>query len=67
MSFEPHQQLIVDEKKELDEKIHKLTVFLASAASAQVSVVEVRLMHEQLNHMLQYSKCLQLRIRAFGA
>lgn len=67
MSLELHQQRVVDEKKELNERIHKLTVFLASAASAQVGVVEVRLMHEQLRHMLQYSKVLQMRIRLFGS
>lgn len=62
MSLLPHQQRIVEEKRELDEEIHKLTVFLASAASAQVSMAEARLMHEQLNHMLQYGRVLQLRI-----
>lgn len=66
MSLAPHQQRVVEEKRELDERIHKLTVFLASAASAQVSLVEANLMHEQLKHMLQYSKTLQQRIRLWG-
>ena len=66
MSLQPHQQRAVEEKRELDEKLHKLTAFLATAASAQVSLVEVRLLHEQLHHMLQYSRVLELRIRAFG-
>ena len=65
MTLAPHQQRVVEEKRDLDEKIHKLTAFLASAKSAQVSLVEVRLMHEQLTHMLQYARVLQLRIRAF--
>jgi len=59
----PHQQRVIEEKRELDEKLHKLTTFLATAASAQVSLVEARLLHEQLNHMLQYSRVLQLRIK----
>ena len=63
MSLAPPPQRVVEEKRELDEKIHKLTAFLASAASTQASLVEARLMHEQLNHMLQYSKMLQQRIR----
>lgn len=67
MTLQPHQQRVIEEKRELDEKIHKLTVFLASAASTQVSLSEARLMHEQLNYMLQYSKVLQRRIELFGS
>lgn len=67
MTLQPHQQRVIEEKRDLNEKIHKLTVFLASAASTQVSLSEARLMHEQLNHMLQYSKVLQRRIELFGS
>lgn len=63
----PHQQRMLEEQRELQEKTHKLTAFLASAASAQLPLVETRLMHEQLHHMLQYSKVLQQRIRLWGA
>ena len=62
-----YQQRVVEEKRELDEEIHELTTFLATAASAQVPLVEARLMHEQLLHMLQYSKTLQQRMRLWSA
>ena len=62
MSPLPHRERLIAEEKELTERTHKLTVFLASAASAQVSVAEARLMHEQLNHMLQHGRILKLRI-----
>jgi hypothetical protein len=62
VSLLPHQERLIAEQKELTEETHKLTAFLASAASAQVSIAENRLIHEQLGHMLQYGRVLQLRI-----
>ena len=66
MSIEPHQQRVIEEKRELDEKLSKLTAFLNSAASTQLSVAEVRLMSEQLGHMMGYSAALLKRLVLWG-
>ena len=65
MSLAPHQQRVVEEKRELDEKIAKLTAFLNSAAITQVSLAEARRMSRQHGHMLGYSVMLGQRIAAF--
>lgn len=67
MALQPHQERVLEEKRDLDEKIHKLTVFIASARIAQVSLAESRRLYQQLQHMLDYSRVLQDRINAFEA
>lgn len=66
MALQPHQERVLEEKRELDEKIYKLTVFMASGRVTQVSLAEARRMHKQLQIMLDYSRVLQERINAFG-
>lgn len=65
MALQPHQERVLEEKRELDEKIRKLTVFIASARIAQVSLAESRRLYRQLQHMLDYSRVLEDRINAF--
>jgi hypothetical protein len=65
MALQPHQERVLEERRELDEKIHKLTVFIASARIAQVSLAESRRLYQQLQIMLDYSRVLQDRINAF--
>lgn len=63
----PHQQRVVDEKRELDEKIQKLTAFVYS--EKLTSVVkdddERRRLLQQDELMRQYSRILSERIANF--
>lgn len=66
-SYAPHQQRVVDEAKELSDKISKLAFFLASDKAAAISPTERTLMGAQLKAMQEYSVCLQARIRLWSA
>lgn len=65
----PHQQRVVDEKRELDEKLQKLTAFISSEKF--VSIVQDEAERERLvcqeEAMADYSAILAERIEAFGA
>lgn len=62
----PHQQRVVDEKKELDEKIFKLDLFINAANFKIIVDVDSQiLMKEQLDVMKDYSKILERRIELF--
>lgn len=64
---EPHQQRVVDEKTELDDKIDKLKKFiLLKPVFKNLSVAEQSWLHIQLYHMQQYSVVLGERINSFG-
>lgn len=63
--MQPHQQRVVDEKSELDEKISKLTSFMGSDASNVLSLTEEDDLEEQLEYMEKYSKVLERRISKF--
>lgn len=63
--MEPHQQRVVDEKKELDEKKHKLAVFFGSVIFAGLDKVDRDLLELQHSTMEQYSQILQMRIDRF--
>lgn len=63
--MEPHQQRVVDEKKELDEKKHKLAVFFGSTIFAGLDKVDRDLLELQHSTMEQYSQILQMRIERF--
>lgn len=61
----PHQQRVVDEQKELDDKRSKLTVFIGSPVFATLNDNERRLLTEQCNVMTSYHCILTSRILAF--
>lgn len=67
MALAPHQERVVAEKRDLDEKIEKLNAFVTSAAITQVSLAEARRLRDQLAYMRSYSAVLQERINAFEA
>lgn len=66
--LQPHQQRVVDEKHELDEKLEKLTAFIeanplfASPAIAEAERCRLRRQHEAMS---LYSQVLGERIAAF--
>lgn len=65
MSYAPHQQRVVDEKKELDEKREKLGAFKNSNLFASLSWQEQERLNTQAHIMTMYSAVLGERIAAF--
>ncbi len=65
--MQPHQERVVTEKKELDEKIEKLDAFLHGAIYRTLAQGEQERLTRQLCHMTLYSKVLGERIAAFPA
>ena len=61
----PHQERVVVEKSELDEKIEKLTNFL-DTRPVPIDEAEADRLQRQLDCMRAYSGILQERIDAFG-
>lgn len=60
--LQPHQQRVLDEKKELDERIEKLSAFVNSENISKASVNEQGLLQEQLVVMRELQEILQERI-----
>lgn len=67
MELKPHQQRVVTEKAELDEKVGKLDAFVLSEEFADlVGFDEMCRLINQLHTMKQYSAILGERIAAFS-
>ena len=67
MGLQPHQQRVVDEKKELDEKRDKLIVFFCTPVFAALDQSEKDRLRLQHGVMGLYSEILGQRIAAFGS
>lgn len=65
--MQPHQQRVVDEKHDLDEKLSKLRPFLGTEIFAGLPGDEQARMQRQVEHMAAYSDVLGERIEAFPA
>lgn len=63
--LQPHQQRVVDEKAELDEKMDKLTAFMDTPIFSHLPVPEQERLAQQLMHMGNYTATLHERIAAF--
>jgi hypothetical protein len=63
--LKPYQQRVVIEKKELDDKIEKLTAFIAGEVFKTLPSDECSRLTRQRVAMLDYSQCLEARIKAF--
>ena len=64
--MQPHQQRVIDEKNELDEKREKLSAFKASnPLYFQLPEAEQHRLSRQLAIMTEYSEVLGERIEAF--
>lgn len=62
----PHQQRVVDEKRELDEKAKKLSDFIGSNSMfTEIDPAEQERMTKQCEIMWEYSEILGKRIAAF--
>ncbi len=66
-SYLPHQQRVLTEKEELDEKIEKLHSFVTGDNFTNVvkNIQEQILLLQQLTAMQSYSKILEARIKFF--
>ena len=64
--MQPHQQRVVDEKTALDEKISKLTPFLAGPIYQGLDAAERIRLRAQLAVMREYSDILTERIKHFA-
>lgn len=62
----PHQQRVVDEKAELDERIKKLRLFLPTDICLSLPFDERGRLKRQLAVMEEYSGILEERIAAFA-
>jgi hypothetical protein len=64
--MEAYQQRVIDEKRELDEKLTKLKAFITDGDRFfQVPELERERLVRQLQHMADYSSVLRERIVAF--
>lgn len=63
--MQPHQQRVIDEKKELDSNREKLSSFMHGDIYASMNSVEQGLMMVQLVAMDNYSDALARRIELF--
>lgn len=62
----PHQQRVLDEKAELDDRLSKLTTFIESSPIfAQLPIDEQERLRAQAAVMTDYSRILASRIAAF--
>lgn len=63
--MQPHQQRVVDEKAELDDKITKLAAFINGDICKTLEHRNQELLSKQLGYMRNYSETLSLRIERF--
>ena len=63
--MQPHQQRVVDEKKELDVKLEKLSAFIQGPIFQTLKSDEQERLTRQIKLMDQYSGVLAERIEAF--
>lgn len=63
----PHQQRVVDEKAELDDRLGKLTSFFGTEIFAGLDSAEMERLRRQAEVMQEYSDILGQRIAAFTA
>ena len=65
--LKPHQQRVVEEKAELDERIAKLDTFTRTSTFGRLDERERTCLLEQANVMMRYAKILGTRIANFNA
>lgn len=65
MELQPHQQRVVEEKAELDEKIPPLLAFFKTDVCLNLPMAERCRLMRQASLMREYSKVLGDRIAAF--
>ena len=64
--MQPHQQRVIDEQFELDQKLEKLTAFFKTQIFSDLDIEEQCRLRAQAYHMNEYSKTLGERISKFN-
>lgn len=64
-TYQPHQQRVIDEKAELDDRRSKLAAFLYTGTFEALDAAERERLEKQLRLMTSYSDVLGERIEAF--
>ncbi len=67
LGLPPHQQRVIDEKRELDEKLTKLEAFFGTPIFADLDEGEKSRLERQEEAMVSYSRILGERIAVFQA
>lgn len=65
-TLQPHQQRVVDEKRELDDRIEKMNAFFRTPTFHGLDAAEQGRLSRQAGIMMQYSAVLSERIAAFN-
>jgi hypothetical protein len=65
MSLQPHQQRVIDEKSELDERLAKLVIFMGTELCLSLPFAERGRLKRQASAMKDYTEVLAERIAAF--
>lgn len=65
--MQPHQQRVVTEQVELQEKLNKLYAFTVGDMFKPVPEAEQKLLNRQMQHMIEYNGVLLERIELFKA
>lgn len=63
--MQPHQQRVIAEQKELEDKLHKLLRFFETSVFQQIENAEQERLKKQAAIMKEYSSILIARIAAF--
>lgn len=63
--MQPFQQRVVDEERDLNDKIEKLTAFIPTELFKRLPPAEQDRMKNQLMYMGRYASILRQRIEAF--
>lgn len=64
--FAPHQQRVIDERKELNDKVMKLNIFVGESPIFEtLNIDEQNDLRNQLDVMFQYQELLDSRISRF--
>jgi hypothetical protein len=65
--MQPHQQRVVEEQNDLEDKLAKLRKFHVSTTFDGLAPAEQARLHAQAIFMSAYNDILKVRIEAFGA
>lgn len=66
MNYQPHQQRVIEEKRELDERLEKLCLFSNGNTFPTLPILEQERLNTQRHLMCMLSAVLGERIAAFA-
>ncbi|MDC9603518.1 crAss001_48 related protein [Xenorhabdus griffiniae] len=66
-TLQPHQQRVIDELAELNERIEKLSVFIGSNTYNALEESDCYLLKMQRSAMYNYAEILHMRVKRFSS